>query len=428
MHGEFQRIQAEWYKFRASLYDRASGLPTLYAVFDELKKIVEEERTIGVIYLAVGDEPRIEPIFGWEIYDELVKQFTICVLGEIGRLIPRTALVTISSTAGDGFFVFLNRTMSGAKIGREYLESVLARFSEKFQKLKAEFLYAEVRERIDFHYGCGMIYFDPMVRTERLIYQTIEELKYAAHFKEKLRERNLYIKLQQIIQRQDISIVYQPIYNLLDNSLFGYEALARGPVGSYFEDPDTIFAFAAKSNLLFQVERLCLDKAISNAKNLPPFKFLFINITPILIPQLIDNEFVQKIVNLNLKNNLVIEITEKFAIPDYAMYHQIIHRTKSYGIKIALDDVGIGYSTLERISEITPDYLKYDRTLVRDIDKNLIRQELARSFVEFARKINSTIIAEGIENVQELKFIKEIGINYGQGFFLSWPISVGTNP
>ncbi len=141
-----------------------------------------------------------------------------------------------------------------------------------------------------------------MVRTERLIYQTIEELKYAAYFKEKLRERNLYVKLQQIIQRKDITIVYQPIYNLLDNSLFGYEALARGPKGSYFEDPDTIFAFAAKSNPLFPIEQVCLDMAINNAKNLPPSHFLFINITPTLIPQLIDSEFVQKIINLNLQD------------------------------------------------------------------------------------------------------------------------------
>ncbi len=102
--------------------------------------------------------------------------------------------------------------------------------------------------------------------------------------------------------------------------------------------------------------------------------------------------------------------------------------TRGYGMRIALDDVGIGYSTLERVSEITPDYLKYDRTLVRDIDKNLIRQELARSFVEFARRINATIIAEGIENEQELNFLKEIGIAYGQGFFLSPPIFVPAEP
>jgi EAL domain-containing protein (putative c-di-GMP-specific phosphodiesterase class I) len=117
------------------------------------------------------------------------------------------------------------------------------------------------------------------------------------------------------------------------------------------------------------------------------------------------------------------EITEKFAIPHYGIYQEIIVRTKGRGLKIALDDVGVGYSTLERISEIGPDYLKYDRTLVRDIDKNLIRQELIKSFVNFAQKINSTIIAEGIENANELEFIKSLGITYGQGFYLCRPKS-----
>jgi len=422
MNNEFQKIQAEWYRLRASLYDRASGLPTVYALFEELRKSLEKEKFLGVIYLAIGDEPRIEPVFGWEIYDELIKQFTICVLGEVGKSIPHSALIAISSTSGDGFFIFLTKTISGAMVNKEYLESVVKKMDEKVQKIKCEFPYEDVKERIDFNYSFSMLHFDPMVRTERLIYQTIEELKYAAHFKEKLRERNLYVRLQQIIQQKDISIVYQPIYNLRDNSLFGYEALARGPKGSYFEDPDTIFSFAAKSNLMRSIEELCINKAIVGAKNLPYFPHLFINVTPILIPQLIDEKFMAKLISLNLKDKIILEITERFAIPDYAMYRQIIVRTKGYGIKIALDDVGIGYSTLERISEIMPDYLKYDRTLVREIDKNLVRQELARSFVDFAHKINATIIAEGIENEGELKFLKDIGILYGQGFLFSQPI------
>ncbi|MEO0185865.1 MAG: EAL domain-containing protein, partial [candidate division WOR-3 bacterium] len=105
----------------------------------------------------------------------------------------------------------------------------------------------------------------------------------------------------------------------------------------------------------------------------------------------------------------------------YGIYQEIIVRTKGKGFKIALDDVGVGYSTLERISEISPDYLKYDRTLVRDIDKNLIRQELIKSFVNFAQRIDATIIAEGIENENELQFIKNLGIRYGQGFYLCRP-------
>ncbi|MGQ9702306.1 MAG: EAL domain-containing protein [bacterium] len=276
--------------------------------------------------------------------------------------------------------------------------------------------------RVDFHSGYHILHIDPLVRPERLIYQALEEVKYAAYFKEKIDERKRYDELRQIIYNKQISTVYQPIYNLSDNTLYGYEALSRGPVGSYFENPDIIFLYASKGDLLMPVEEICLYQAVRNARFLADDELLFINITPTLIPSLINDDFADFLKDYGFDNHhMVLELTEKFAIPDHSLYQRILVNTKGHGYKIALDDVGIGYSTLERISEITPDYLKFDRSLVRDINKNLVRQELAKSFVEFAKKINAIIIAEGIENEEELDFVKSIGINYGQGFLLGSP-------
>ncbi|MGB9720492.1 MAG: EAL domain-containing protein [bacterium] len=425
MNNDIERIQSELLKYRASLYDRASGLPTVNAIFDDLRKILEQEKTIGILYLAIGDQSRIEPVFGWEIYDELVKIFTICVLGEVGKLIPGSALVAISSVMGDGFFIFINRTKSGGMVNKDYLRNLSDEFSEKMKKIREELKFKEIKDRIDIHTSYQIFRVDPMVRIERFIYQAIEDLKYAAYFKEKLMEKDLYAELQRLIRNKDITTVFQPIYNLQDNSVYGYEALTRGPKGSFFEDPDTIFSFAAKYELLSAMEELCLYNAIKSASKLNSNGLIFLNITPDQIPKLLDNHFENNLSEFKLNNNrIVIEMTEKFAIPHYGIYQEIIVRTKGKGLKIALDDVGVGYSTLERISEISPDYLKYDRTLVRDIDKNLIRQELIKSFVNFAQRIDAIIIAEGIENKNELDFIKNLGITYGQGFYLCKPKSV----
>ncbi len=422
MNNDIPKNQPEMYKYRISLYDRASGLPTVYALFDDLRRFVEQEKIIGILYLSIGDQQRIEPVFGWEVYDELIKHFTISVMGEIGKYIPRSALISVSSIMGDGFFIFMNRTADGSMINKDYLGHLTKYFKEKVDRIKEEFAYKEVKERIDFHCGYQIIRLDPMVRTERLIYQALEDIKYAAHYREKVKERELYVELQRMIHNKEVRTVFQPIYNLHNNSIYGYEALTRGSAGSFFEDPDTIFSYAAKFELLPEVEQICVYSAIKFAARLNSNALLFINITPDQIPRLLDNHFMEIISEFAIdRSRIVIEMTEKFAIPHYGIYQEILIRTKGKGLRIALDDVGVGYSTLERISEIGLDYLKYDRTLVRDINKNLIRQELLKSFVNFAQRINATIIAEGIENENELKILRDMGIDYGQGFYLCAP-------
>lgn len=87
------------------------------------------------------------------------------------------------------------------------------------------------------------------------------------------------------------------------------------------------------------------------------------------------------------------------------------------GFSVAIDDVGAGYSSLHTIAELKPVYLKYDMALVRDINKHTIKSDLLESLIPFSKKINTIIIAEGIETKDEFEVLKEIGIEYGQGFF-----------
>ncbi len=91
------------------------------------------------------------------------------------------------------------------------------------------------------------------------------------------------------------------------------------------------------------------------------------------------------------------------------------------GFAFAVDDVGAGYSGLEKIARLEPRYLKFDRELVRSIDSSYIRREMTRALKAFADRIGSTIIAEGIESDAELATLLELGIEYGQGFLLGRP-------
>jgi EAL domain-containing protein (putative c-di-GMP-specific phosphodiesterase class I) len=120
-------------------------------------------------------------------------------------------------------------------------------------------------------------------------------------------------------------------------------------------------------------------------------------------------------------DRVVLEITEKAAIRNYDLFAEALTELTRLGFSIAVDDVGAGYSGLEKIAHLKPRYLKFDIELIRNIDSSYIRREMTRALKSFADRIGSTIIAEGIERSGELKTLLELGIQYGQGYLLGRP-------
>ena len=118
---------------------------------------------------------------------------------------------------------------------------------------------------------------------------------------------------------------------------------------------------------------------------------------------------------------IVLEINEKYAIENYKLFVEALQNLTQMGFEIAVDDIGAGYSGFEKIAHLNPRYLKFDMQLVKDIDGSYVRREMARALKDFADKMESTIIAEGIEREGELKALVDLGIEYGQGFLLGRP-------
>lgn len=243
--------------------------------------------------------------------------------------------------------------------------------------------------------------------------------------KKGLLSNDLDIQLTSILDNNNINSVFQPIISLSDASVIGYEALSRGPRGTALERPDHLFDAAKKMNKLWDLELLCRMAALERAKYMPPDKMLFINVDPKIIH---DVRF-QKGLTREILNkyhidptNIIFEITEKTSIDDYRSFRRILDNYTSQGYKIAIDDTGSGYSGLRMLAETRPQYIKIDMQLVRDIDKDNLKQALIRAFYDFAVSTNMKIIAEGIETVSELYTLIDIGIHYGQGFLLQKPM------
>jgi diguanylate cyclase (GGDEF)-like protein len=231
-------------------------------------------------------------------------------------------------------------------------------------------------------------------------------------------------ELRRIIGSNDLRTVFQPIVSLQTGDIIGYEALTRGPKDSKYMNPELLFEEAKIHDLLWDLEILCRSNAIKTFSGHNSDKLLFVNVDPAVIK---DEHFIKGFTKEILTEHnispmsLIFEITEKTSIENYKNFNEVMNYYKSQGYKIAIDDVGTGYSGLTTIAETRPHYIKMDMSLITDVTMDNFKKAIIKSFVELANATNSKIIAEGIENVSDLYTLIEIGVHYGQGYLINKP-------
>ena len=235
-------------------------------------------------------------------------------------------------------------------------------------------------------------------------------------------------ELRRIIDERDVSCLFQPVVHFPSRSIFGYEALTRGPQGSDLADPTALFTLAEEAGLVFELERVCRDKILWAAKDLPPTQVLFLNLNPRLISDPRSQEgnlFKSRQVGVG---EMVLEITERTAIKDFESFRKALERLKRLGIRVAIDDTGSGYSSLQAIAELKPEFLKLDISIVRDIDKDEVKQSLVETIIHLSRNMGGLAIGEGIERVEEYRTLSDLGVEYGQGYLFAHPAETFPTP
>ncbi len=233
--------------------------------------------------------------------------------------------------------------------------------------------------------------------------------------------------LNYIISNKQIRTVFQPIISLRDGGILGHEALSRITCESEIKNPDMLFNIAGEYNRLWDLELLCRTKALEAAFifMIPPYsKKLFINVNPNTMH---DESFKKGFTKDFLKqyditpNNVIFEITERNVVTDMAGFRATIDHYKSQDYKIAIDDAGAGYSGLNLISDVNPNYIKLDMKLIRGVDADSLKFALVKGMVEFSKVANIFLIAEGIETYEELDTLVNLGVQYGQGYLVQKP-------
>lgn len=231
------------------------------------------------------------------------------------------------------------------------------------------------------------------------------------------KHRDIADAVKAVIDDNRLSIHYQPIYNLQTNQISGYECLSRFSAEPH-RTPDIWFAEAAKVGLGGVLESLAVRNAIKGLDALGDDISLSINASPEYV---LDGALSALIEDAHA-HRVVIEITEHTPIKDYAAFRRALAPYRDAGVRLAIDDAGAGFSSFQHILELEADIIKLDISLTKSIHDEPKKFLLAKALCAFGRAIGCTITAEGIETEDELKALKELGVDNVQGYLLGRPM------
>ncbi|PAE15678.1 hypothetical protein CHH91_13505 [Virgibacillus sp. 7505] len=241
---------------------------------------------------------------------------------------------------------------------------------------------------------------------------------------EELLQRVQFPHFTDIIHKGAFQSFLQPIVSMKNEEIFGFEHLLRADKREV--SPAALFNFAAEAGLTSMLDQRARKTAVRKRaqESIPDGVKSFINFLPSTIynPDFCLRQTFHTVEQYGVDpKDLVFEVVETEKLDDVARLKRIFKRYKQEGMKVALDDVGAGYSTLELLKELEPDFVKIDRAYISYCDSDTQKQEFLFKVMDVARLLGTQVLAEGIERQEELTFCKQIGMDLAQGYFIGKP-------
>jgi len=408
---------------RRLLYDRVTELPTLPLFLGGIRKALKKRSILGLLTVSIVQNDRIEQIFGWEAFDALIRDLArfLAVIKPV--VLREEDVISELMVSGNAFVILLAPPRDRYAVSYADMEKIRRRIAGRLRKFRLSRLPYPLSERLGFYIGCATLEATGSQRFERLVYQTLDAA-FADSLRQQKREARLESRwLGEVLRSKGIYSVYQPVVDLEQRRVMGYEALSRTE-GSSFENPEHLFRVAYENEAVWEVERICRERALTGLRPLESDQLLFLNIEPesIYDPDLRSEKTARVLSDAGLTPpRVVLELTEHAAVKDFSLFSQTLRSLQSEGFRIAIDDVGSAYSGLKSIAELKPDFMKIDMSLTRGAHANDIKRELLGTILKFSRSTGIGMIAEGIEEKEDMETIREIGIRYAQGFLLARP-------
>lgn len=232
-------------------------------------------------------------------------------------------------------------------------------------------------------------------------------------------------RLTELLESGTLRCVYQPIVDVRSGAVVSVEALSRFPA-TFGRGPAEWFADAALTGQGLDLELAAIRLAASNLHALPPGVGLSVNASPGAV---LSGAFAEWLSTVD-PQRIIVEITEHEAVtePEYEQIAAALAPWRALGLRVAIDDFGAGYASMRHTLLLSPDILKIDQSLIRDLDRDATKRSLCRALVTFAGSLAARVVAEGVETSAELIAVRRLGVDFAQGFHLAEPSPMADLP
>jgi EAL domain-containing protein (putative c-di-GMP-specific phosphodiesterase class I) len=232
--------------------------------------------------------------------------------------------------------------------------------------------------------------------------------------------------LHDILGPGGLSILFQPIFEIVGGQpmLFALEALARGPKDSNVEPANVLFEYVRRKGKEVEVDRACIARAIAAGAGVPGSPAISVNVHASTLerdPNLTDFLVETCSTHDMPVSRLILEIVEQQKFWDERAFFDALNDLRGLGVRIALDDIGIGYSSHRMLIEVRPELFKIDRYFITDCTSKPSSRAAIESIVLLASRLGGRVVAEGIETLADFDTVTSLGIDLVQGFYFARP-------
>jgi len=403
------------------------GLRATPSFGEVLPRIAEHFTVEGALGVVVVDASRlavIEQQYGAEAHQRSMADLIGLVQDLIGARLSVNDFVVAGETGRNEILVLVFREPNEAEFYKRELPELQRALVEGLDRRGGRVGYPYLKHAPPLQIGSGAALRNPTIGVDSQVSAALREARDEAQLAARLAARRRRHQVFELVLDGRVHSVYEPIVEVTTRTVFGYEALARGPEGTDLHSPAALFATASEQDLLFQLDCLCRQSGLAGARDLPGGAMLFLNVRPTTIhdPNFRADALCRTLEACRLQpSDVVFEISEQESIGNFDIFREVRDYYRKLGFRIALDDTGAGYASLEAVMELSPDFIKVDRAFVSGIDEDPARQELLRALRSVSEQINAQIIAEGLDTLEELETLGRLGIPYGQGWLFGKP-------
>ncbi len=433
--GTFQDISDKVYSAKLiehqATYDALTDLPNRLLFNSRLSNDIKNAKLanykLGILFI---DLDRFKPVndnYGHRIGDKLLIQ----TAQRIKSCLRESD--TVSRISGDEFCVLLTNIHNFDHITK-IVETILIKLQTPYQ-LANSIIHCSASIGISLYPNDGNDAQSLISKADQAMYQVKSKGRNDWQFYtqemqvQSERRHRLLNELIIDLKKGKLQPYFQPIFQLNSNTIAKCEALARWQRsdGSYIS-PDEFIPLAEESGLINQLDLYMLKesaKMLQQIKQNTKEVELSINISPRLFNIKDKNllHWLDCVEKISQKIPLTIEITERLLTQDSFKALEILNQLKTYRVKIAIDDFGTGYSSLSYLVRFPVDIIKIDREFIDKLSQDETSDALVESMLLMAKRLNIKVVAEGIEEAYQLSRLKDLGCEFGQGYYLGKPMN-----